>query len=66
MWSTLEHLFVTAAINTLNQSIKSPESIKKEGAIIAQIAQVATEADEMANGATWSYTAPKAAAAPTK
>lgn len=53
MWSALESFFVMMAITVLKASIKNPASVKKEGAIIAGIAAVATEADTAVNGTVW-------------
>jgi len=56
MWSTLESLFVSFAITALKLAIKSPSGIKAEGAVIAQLAQLSTEADMLANGNIWTET----------
>ena len=56
MWSILEQMAVAMALTALKLAIKNPGSIAKEGAIISQIAQAATEADTMASGTTWTST----------
>lgn len=56
MWNYFEQMMVVAAVTALKLAIKNPNSIKKEGAIISQIALVATEADTMANGTVWTST----------
>lgn len=56
MWSTLENLFVGIAITVLKSAIKNPASVKKEAAVIAAIAQAATEADMAVSGTVWTST----------
>jgi hypothetical protein len=56
MWSTLEQMFIAIAITVLKATIKNPASVKKEGAIIAALAQAATEADMAVNGTVWTST----------
>ena len=63
MWSTLENFFVVMALTILKETIKNPKSVAKEVAIIANFAQVATEADTTVNGTVWTST-PAPAPAP--
>ena len=57
-WSLIEQFAVQMALTLLKLVIKSPAANKTEGAVISQIAQLATQADTAVNGSGWSYTAP--------
>lgn len=62
MWNAIEEMAVMLVMALLKVIIKSPASVTKEKAVVAQIAQLATEADTAVNGTTWSNTpAPPAA-----
>lgn len=63
----IESFFVSMALTILKGTIKNPASVAKEGAIISNLAQVATEADTAINGTIWTsqtVAAAPAAAAP--
>ena len=64
MWNVIEQLAVALAITALKLAIKNPGAIKTEGAIIAQVASVATQADTLANGTVWTSTPGTPPAAP--
>lgn len=53
MWNIIEQMAVALALTALKLAIKNPASIAKEGAVIAQMAQLSTQADTMANGTQW-------------
>jgi len=65
MFSAIESMFVMLAITILRATIKNPQSVAKEGAVISNLAMVATEADTSVNGTVWTSTpAPTVAAVP--
>lgn len=63
MWSVIEQLMVTMAITILKSTVKNPTAVKEEGAVIAAVAQAATQADTAVNGTVWTSTAAAAPAA---
>jgi len=63
MWNSIEHFLVMMAVNILQHAIKNPKSAAVEGHVIADIAQVATEADMQVNGTIWTSTSAPAPAA---
>lgn len=64
MWTVLQSLIVQAALAVLQAVLaKHPNATAEEKKVIADVAQVATQADTAVNGASWSYTAPPAAPA---
>lgn len=62
MWNVFEMLAVQMALTVLKLVIKSPKGTAEEAAVVAQVAQLATQADTAVNGASWSYTQPPAPA----
>lgn len=64
MWNTIQALVVQMAFSILQAVLaKHPSATAEEKKVIADIAQAATQADTVVNGASWSYTAPTTAAA---
>jgi len=51
----VEQLLVNAAIAILARVIKNPASVASEKAIVAHVAQVATDADNAVNGTGWTH-----------
>ena len=66
MWNAIEEMAVSLTIALLRVIIKSPEAVTKEGSIVAQIAQLSTEADMAVNGNVWSMTPSTPAPAPSR
>jgi hypothetical protein len=56
MWNAIEEMAVMLVMALLKVIIKNPGSVSKEKAAVAQIAQLATEADTACNGTAWSST----------
>jgi len=63
-WSVVEQMGLYLVITLLKGVIKSPSATKEEGSIIAQVAQLSTQADTAVNGTGWSSSPAPAAAAP--
>ena len=55
-----EELALTVVLSLLRAVIKNPNSQKVEGAVVAEIAEVATQADTAVNGTVWTSTPAKA------
>lgn len=51
-----EELALTVVLGLLRAVIKNPNSQKVEGTVIAEIAQLSTEADTVINGTVWTST----------
>ncbi len=66
MWNAIEEMAVSLTIALLRVIIKSPSAVTKEGSIVAQIAQLSTEADMAVNGNVWTMTPATPAAAAAK
>jgi hypothetical protein len=53
MLNVILQMAVSMAVTVLRQVIKNPSSVKEEGAIVSELAQLATQADTAVNGTVW-------------
>ena len=53
MWNAIEEMAVMLTLALLKVIIHKPGSVQKEHAAVAQLAQLATQADTAVNGTTW-------------
>ena len=56
MWNVIEQMAISLVMALLKVVIKNPTSVAKEQAVVAEIAQLATEADAACNGTVWTST----------
>jgi hypothetical protein len=63
MWNSIEEMAIYLVCALLKVVIKNPAAVSKEKSVVAQIAQLSTEADTAVNGTVWSN-APATPAAP--
>ena len=57
MWNAIEEMAMMLVMALLKVIINSPASVAKEKAVVAQLAQLSTEADTAVNGTTWTSAA---------
>ena len=60
-WNFITTIAIQLVITVLKVVIHNPAVSSEEAAVIAEIAQVATQADMISNGSVWTYTPPPAA-----